>query len=266
MGGIRNPPPSLPPSPKVLEEIFIKNRRHQYFDKMLDAQGSNNNTDSIFYNRKELKQLLPDKDNFLEKKWKLKIIIDYTPRGNIIMMYDVYKDGFSYYCDQSSIPYPILNAIAMKYIYIYKCRDLFMDEQIFPQNPLIQCFKQEEQEEIEKKKQSFQQLMRMGEELSSHPFVKFKSKVPRFQESQQQQPTSITTSSSGHGLVAFATAPATSLILWKNKFIYLGKIHNFKLLSIPPPFVKNIVIVNQNIRKIFDYEHFDYKTFKKISF
>jgi hypothetical protein len=48
------------------------------------------------------------------------------------MYYDAYKMGFAYFCDQKVISYDVLNAVAMKYVKIYRCRDFFMDESIVP--------------------------------------------------------------------------------------------------------------------------------------
>ena len=46
------------------------------------------------------------------------------------MFYDPYKLGFSYYSDTNGIPYFILNAVAMKYIYTFRCLDFFVDNKL----------------------------------------------------------------------------------------------------------------------------------------
>ena len=46
------------------------------------------------------------------------------------MYYDVFKQGFSYYSNENYISYKILNAIAMKYVMVFFCRDFFMDENV----------------------------------------------------------------------------------------------------------------------------------------
>ena len=38
--------------------------------------------------------------------------------------------GSSYYSDQNIVSYDILNAVAMKYVTIFRCRDFFIDETI----------------------------------------------------------------------------------------------------------------------------------------
>ena len=88
----------------------------------------NINIEPIFYIKVELDEFMKDNSNYLEKHWKSKILIENTPRGNIIMFYNPYKLGFSYYSDSTGIPYPILNAVAMKYVTVFHCRDFFVDE------------------------------------------------------------------------------------------------------------------------------------------
>jgi len=73
----------------------------------------------------------------IEKTWKSRIQITTTPRGNIIMFYDAYKLGFSYYCDQNVVSYDILNAVAMKYVMLYNCAHFFIDEVVLPED--IDC-------------------------------------------------------------------------------------------------------------------------------
>lgn len=98
------------------------------FEKKLEDM--NKNIDDIFYDKQEMNNYLKDSENELEKKWKSRIIIENTPRGNVIMYYDAYKMGFTYYCDKNVVSYDVLNAVAMKYTIVYRCRDFFMDESI----------------------------------------------------------------------------------------------------------------------------------------
>ena len=44
------------------------------------------------------------------------------------MYYDLFKQGFGYYSNDSVVSYKILNAMAMKYVIVFFCRDFFMDE------------------------------------------------------------------------------------------------------------------------------------------
>jgi hypothetical protein len=115
-------------------------------EKILDL---NMNIDPVFYNKKDLDEKLVDQNNDLEKVWKTRILFENTPRGNIIMYYSVYKQGFAYYCDATGIPYPILNAVAMKYVTTFQCRDFFMDNEYLSEekeSPLIKLYLEQEKE------------------------------------------------------------------------------------------------------------------------
>ena len=90
-----------------------------------------------------LAEILANPDNHLEKKWRSRVLIENTPRGNVIMFYDVYKRAFSYYCDNAVMPYEIMNAVAMKYVVTFWCRDFFIDSAVLP----VSDDKQREDEE-----------------------------------------------------------------------------------------------------------------------
>jgi hypothetical protein len=50
--------------------------------------------------------------------------------GNIIMYYDVFRMSFAYYSDTQGVHYNVLNACAMRYVCMFHCMDLFMDEMV----------------------------------------------------------------------------------------------------------------------------------------
>jgi hypothetical protein len=91
----------------------------------------NSNIDSEI-DAEKLAEELTDTNNEYEKKWRSRILIENTPRGNVIMFYDLYKRAFSYYCDSGAMPYDIMNAVAMKYVVMFRCRDFFVDSHIVP--------------------------------------------------------------------------------------------------------------------------------------
>lgn len=53
-------------------------------------------------------------------------IIEKTPLGNVIMIYNNKKTSFEYYSD-STIPYRYLEPIARKYVITYNCRSIYVD-------------------------------------------------------------------------------------------------------------------------------------------
>ena len=108
---------------------YYNKKKSRFIDTFKDSVIKYNlNIDPIFHIKVELDELMKNNSNYLEKHWKSKVLIETTPRGNIIMFYNPYKLGFSYYSDSTGIPYPILNAVAMKYVTVFYCRNFFVDE------------------------------------------------------------------------------------------------------------------------------------------
>jgi hypothetical protein len=127
------------------------------------------------------------------------------------MFYDAYKLGFSFYCDQKIISYDILNAAAMKYVSIYQCRDFFIDEYITPQkSPLIDIHFAEDAKSTNKTTFNKQ---RPNTTIKSIEAKEQKEQKEKSKDKDQKEPDKM-----------------------KNKFLYLGKISNFKFLqSFPKP-------------------------------
>jgi hypothetical protein len=162
------------------------------------------------------------------------------------------------------ISYEILNAAAMKYVSIFRCRDFFIDESIsLTSSPFIKIhFIDEPKKEISKSdKSAFVKLQNYSKEnhhkkqhvpnkslLSKlFSFEKLKQPVPKTRESE-------------------AEAEAEKM---KNKFLYLGKIHNFKITQPAPkkrkvlarftsPLLDNIKL-DSNVQR----ERISYSDFKK---
>lgn len=129
-------------------KIENRNLEQEYYEPMLESFQkfiSNNdinkniNIDPIFYEKEKFIEYMKVNNTEIETLWKSRIQIISTPRGNIIMFYDPYKLGFSYYCDHNVVSYNILNSCAMKYVMNFKCANFFIDEYILPEdskNPL----------------------------------------------------------------------------------------------------------------------------------
>jgi hypothetical protein len=163
----------------------------------------NENIDKLFYDKSKFTNYMSESNTSLEKLWKSKIMMENTPRGNIIMFYDAYKLGFSFYCDQKVISYDILNAAAMKYVSMFRCRHFFMDESIVPdeqKSPLIDIhFPLEKKPHSVIKKQKDDKI------------------APRW-------------------LNQLTPPEPTEPEKMKNKFVYLGKIANYSITqNVPKP-------------------------------
>jgi electron transfer flavoprotein alpha subunit len=125
--------------PKLLSELcadYIEKEKKKFLATYENLSNDDANTSirPIFYQTDAYKNATSVENNELEQYWKRRILFENTPRGNIIMHYDAYKLGFTYYSDISGLPYSLLNAVAMKYVRIYKCRDFFMDTHITPES------------------------------------------------------------------------------------------------------------------------------------
>jgi hypothetical protein len=221
----------------------------------------NENIDPIFYDKKEFSTCVSESNNRLETTWKTKMLFENTPRGNILMFYDAYKLGFSFYSDQNVISYDILNAAAMKYVSIFRCRDFFIDESITPtSSPFIKLhFTEEPKKEISKsEKSAFVKLQNYSKENPNkkHPknaATSILANLFSFEKPNQKQK------------MVETNEPEKM----KNKFLYLGKMNNFKIIQMAPkkrkvlakftsPLLDNIQL-DSNIQR----ERISYSDFKK---
>ena len=176
------PLPELPPLIKKLNpiELYAEKQKEAFIVFMnKNSDIINQNTDDIFYNIEQYNKLMEERDNFLETKWRGKIIMEHTPRGLVMMSYDSFKRGFTYFCDNKSVNYMLLNAIAMKYVRTYCCSDLFMDNSICPekQSKFIELYKEYENNEIKKKEEKNSTVSIVKDKMKNEngPFAKLKN-------------------------------------------------------------------------------------------
>lgn len=207
--------------------VFIKT-----FQEAEGRKKYNENVDLAFYNREEYNKIVSVSENILEPKWKSNILYESTPRGNIIMFYDAYKEGFAYYSD-TQMTYDILNAAAIKYSILFRCRDFFIDEQSYPDG-------------------------------FSSPLIKLK-------EDQDVKPVSNVTKLKGPFLKSKKSSANSTFVPVKmysqNKFVHLGKTCNFSFLK-----RENVTRSNAktSYSSIFQQEKnaqrsvFDYRKFKEL--
>lgn len=222
-------------SPEKIYYNSISEKFQKYISE--NREDKNNNIHPIFYQQKEYNEVMKIENNNIESLWKTRILMDYNPRGNIIMFYDPYKMGFSYYCDQNVVPYDILNAVAMKYVTMYKCYFFFMDEMLLPEkNPLKMHYLENKKEEITNKEPEKKE----NKSLKNESFVKLKNYKVKDSLSMKNEPN-------------------TKI---KNKFIYLGNIRNFKITQ---PIVKNKSVKGFQSPLLDGLQHnFSYTEFKKM--
>jgi len=214
------------------KEVYIKKYEHLFSESYESNVDFNENIQKEFYIKEEYDKLIVQPNNLLESSWKRRILMEPTPFGNIIMFYNSYKQGFSYYCDEN-VPYVFLNAVAMKYVLKYFCRDFFIDNSIVPKNtcsPFLHIH------EIEKKKETSKTI-----DVTKGPFAKLKTYKPDSKVTFQ------------------STEPEKKPNFIKNKFIGCGKIYQFSpLQSVPKKVVKkDIPIKYSSFKQWHNPERFD---------
>ena len=203
------------------KEFTILNQTDQYVKERTDQFNKKNNgssnCQSIFYNKDEFFAMIREQNNDIEGIWKTRILLENTPRGNIVMFYDVYKQGFSYYSDTNSMPYNVLNSAAMKYVNLYFCRDFFVDNEGISkeaESPLINLYHREPVKTKNKSENS--STNKIGD---TSAFAKLKNYNKPIRNTNKKQDSTTKSDS----------LPVEEII--RNKFIYLGKMVNFSFIK-----------------------------------
>lgn len=243
------------------EDIF-KNRAKQRFLASFSSGGNdvsgsvvnyNENIEPIFYSKDEYQKTVDDPANLLEKTWKRRILIESTPRGNVIMFYDAFKRAFSYYSDQN-MPYGLLNAICMRYVLMYRCRDFFLDETVLPEGVMSPLFKIHEEivAPVASEKKNVSTIKPMHASASASikgPFAKLKN----YSLHDNKGPTDTRKEST----------PIKNIAM--NRIIHIGRIVNFSILdkSMKKVSIQRVGFVPTVVNKIpSEGSAFSYKDFK----
>jgi len=198
------------PSISDVTNEYIEKRKRNFIESFDKNKDYNINIEHEFYDKAKYKKITMNPLNTLEATWKKRILFENTPRGNIIMYYDAYKQGFTYYSDSYNLPYGLLNAVAMKYVITYFCRDFFMDDGITPidkASRLIKIHIDEPEKQNNVKKNNMKKTINT---ISQNFSVQKNQNKLNQKKSNENIETPITNT---------------------NRFIYLGKIINFKFLQ-----------------------------------
>lgn len=232
---------NLPKQLSIVEqdEEYLNTARTKFlkiFDNKEKLEEYSVGIDSVFYKLSELAEVLQDDKNEIEKKWKTKIMMKTTPRGNIFMMYDAFKQGFSYYADQQFIPYNILNAMAMEYVRMFQCLDFFMDETELKGNYMSKLVTLQEIEDKEEKEKKLVKNKIHDIDLKGAPFIKPK---PIAEPVNKQKP----------GIASAGNKPPPSNKK-RNLFIYAGKIRDMKVWKVDKKIKANFTGKSELMPKI----------------
>ena len=251
----------LPKPPPNYEEIY-KKYIHIYAtpDKCPDA---NINIDTNLYDYEKRKEIFKEEKNDCEEHWKRKLMYEFTPRGNVIVYYNPYKHAFMYYSDENSIPYNIMQYVAKKYVVMFRCRNFFIDPDTFPNNPILEVMKKEEEALKVKSKKVNDITKFINNDLNMNNkdiFATLKDYKPAL-ASANGKPSSDKPLTNKLISDKFASGSNDVKEPIKNKFsnifVRLGKTCEFNIIQKPPD--KNIAIVNSilfgenNIGKTMDF-------------
>jgi hypothetical protein len=219
-------------------EKYIEKNKKVFLEKF---PGDNSGIDPLFYKREEFLEVVKQENNYLELEWKRKLLFESTPRGNLLMFYDPFKQAFVYYSDSAVIPYNVLNACAMKYVRMFSCYDFFMDTSVLPEDTKSPFTKMMEEEEKKEKERIEQKKKDLGINLKDAPFAKLKSYRPvgfidnkSSSGSDQNVPPNIKSAPSSGILKKSVENRKVDAVVntgHKNIFRYLGKIANTSFLQ-----------------------------------
>jgi hypothetical protein len=262
----------LPKPPPNYEENY-KKYIHIYAtpEKNPDA---NVNIDTNLYDYEKRKEIFKEEKNDCEEHWKRKLMYEYTPRGNVIVYYNPYKHAFMYYSDENSIPYNIMQYVAKKYAVMFRCRDFFIDPDTFPNNPILEVMKKEE-EALKVKSKKVNDITKLIDKdlnmnnkdifatLKDYKHATDKHATDKHATDKHATDKHATDKPLTNKLISnkFASGSNEAKEPIKNKFsntfVRLGKTREFNIIQKPPD--KNIAIVNSilfgenNIGKTMDF-------------
>lgn len=165
------------------ERNQARNERIEHLQEKLDQLKYETETQEGFAEvREEAYQVA--KQRIIEKRIdKLQhcFVMEKTPHGNVLMIYNAKRESFSYYSD-STIPYRYLEVVARKYVKMFDCRPIFVDMEeeiaLFEEKwerdqEAKEAKRLKEQEEEEERKKL--PVMETVAEPKKNVFAKFKS-------------------------------------------------------------------------------------------
>jgi len=125
---------SIPHNTTLLEEDGIDDYTHDNIQNIpLLMKELNDLKREIEVPEKQMELLknaeIKAKDFVIEKrneKLKNSFVMENTPLGNVLMVYDLSRNSFKYYSD-NTIPYRYLEVVARKYVKMFDCRPIYVD-------------------------------------------------------------------------------------------------------------------------------------------
>lgn len=215
-------PPRIAPAPPAeptLEELYKKDIN---FYKTMTPEVANSNINPTLYDPVLRKTLFTEENNPTEKYWRSQLLFEHTQRGNIIMYYDAFRMSFAYYSDEQIVSYQALYHAAMKYSVRFRCRNFFIDMETFPDNPMIEVLRKEDESlKTKTKKEPTPNNAKPKQQENNPVFARLKNYKESGDAAKKQN------------------KPKHP---FSNKFVRIGKMCEFNILQRPPN--KKIEAVN----------------------
>lgn len=169
------------------------------------------------------------------KRLKNCYIMENTPQGNVLLIYDLDRGSFKYYSD-NTIPYRYLETVGRKYVKQFNCRPIFVDME--EELRLAEEKWDKERQEKERIEKEEKERRLKEESMSSKKTVEKKNVFAKFKSYNKE---------AGTGKVSSAAPPKNSIpnqkisekqenekVLLKekaNRYTYEGKMANFSFIK-----------------------------------
>ena len=232
-----NKPPAKPIETPHVETQYEKTCKKyaQFYGK--ETPDENSNIDPVLYDFLKRKEIFASPDNELEKQWKSRILIENTPRGNVMIYFNPYLLSYQYYSDEQIIPYKILEQVATRYVIMFRCKDFFIDPEKRPGNKILEVL-QKEEDSLKSKKMKVNDITKCVNIQSESKDVFAALKDYR----SEAKPTEVKTT----GVKTNADTKAKKKVeepKFSNKFVRIGKMCEFNITQKPAD--KKIEAVNE---------------------
>jgi hypothetical protein len=160
-------------------------------------------------------------------------IMEKTPQGNVLMMYDKDRESFKYYSD-STIPYRYLEVVARKYVKCFNCRPIFIDME-----EELKLFDEKwtKEYELKKAKEAEEKLKAEEAAKNNKPIEQKKNVFAKFKSYNKDAGCKISMAAPPKNSIPnknkFETKEGEKTLLKEraNRYTYEGKFANFNFLQ-----------------------------------
>lgn len=225
---------------ELLQETTLEERNEYRKEQINELQDEESKLKNQIISEEEIIKLKSDAEkqatDYIIKNRVDKLtnsyVMEKTPQGNVLMIYDKERESFKYYSD-STMPYRYLEVVGRKYVKMFNCRPLFIDME-----EELKLFEEKWTKEYElKKAKEAEERLRVEEAVKNNtPIEQKKNVFAKFKNYNKD----------AGGKISMAAPPKNSIpnkpietkedekLLLKeraNRYTYEGKFANFNFLQ-----------------------------------